>query len=85
MCVFSLKEFHRDSISANEISRQMLPVQVSMRYIRFHPTQQRNWNCLRVEVYGIGVPSKLLSLFTASSINVVGEKLQAYVTEWHCR
>ena len=29
----------------------MLPVPVPARYVRFHPTQQYNWNCMRVEMY----------------------------------
>ncbi|XP_078351549.1 uncharacterized protein LOC144636260 [Oculina patagonica] len=45
-------EFHREGDSFT-VDRHKLPVPVSARYIRFHPTQQQGWNCLRVEVYSI--------------------------------
>ena len=49
--IIYLKEFHRES-SGITVQRHKLPVPMLTRYIRFHPTHQRNWNCLRVEVYG---------------------------------
>ena len=59
MLIIYLKEFHRQGDSTT-VDRHKLPVSVSARYIRFHPTKQQGWNCLRVEVYGI--ESELLSL-----------------------
>ena len=44
------QEFHRKNDS-DTVDKQKLPVAVYARYIRFHPTQQHKWNCLRVEVY----------------------------------
>ncbi|XP_078350751.1 lactadherin-like [Oculina patagonica] len=43
-------EFHREGDS-DTVDQHKLPVAVSAKYIRFHPTQQHKWNCLRVEVY----------------------------------
>ncbi|XP_078381896.1 uncharacterized protein LOC144664624 [Oculina patagonica] len=48
-------EFHRAGNSAT-VDQHKLPVPASARYIRFHPTKQHVWNCLRVEVYGINDP-----------------------------
>ncbi len=61
--VLFLQEFHRDGDS-NIVDQHKLPVAVSARYIRFHPTQQHEWNCLRVEVYGELTPSLLSYLPT---------------------
>ena len=44
------QEFHREGRS-DTVDKHKLPVAVYARYIRFHPTQQHKWNCLRVEVY----------------------------------
>ncbi|KAL9983511.1 hypothetical protein ACROYT_G005695 [Oculina patagonica] len=44
-------EFHRQGDS-NTVDQHKLPVSVSARYFRFHPTKQHEWNCLRVELYG---------------------------------
>ncbi|KAL9980070.1 hypothetical protein ACROYT_G008611 [Oculina patagonica] len=44
-------EFHRQGDS-NTVDQHKLPVPVSARYFRFHPTKQHSWNCLRVELYG---------------------------------
>ena len=43
------------------VDRQKFKVAMSARYIRFHPIEQRGWNCLRVEAYII--ESKFSSLF----------------------
>jgi len=43
-------EFHREGFS-HTVDEHKLPEPVSARYIRFHPTRQHAWNCLRVEVY----------------------------------
>ncbi|KAL9953929.1 hypothetical protein ACROYT_G041405 [Oculina patagonica] len=43
-------EFHREG-DGFTVDRHKLPLPVSSRYIRFHPTQHYAWNCLRVEVY----------------------------------
>ncbi|XP_078382904.1 lactadherin-like isoform X1 [Oculina patagonica] len=43
-------EFHRQGDS-NTVVQHRLPLSVYARYVRFHPTKQHNWNCLRVEVY----------------------------------
>ncbi|XP_078371407.1 uncharacterized protein LOC144655059 [Oculina patagonica] len=45
-------EFHRYEDSTT-VDRHKLEVPVSVRYVRFHPTQQHGWNCLRVEVYSV--------------------------------
>ncbi|KAL9953934.1 hypothetical protein ACROYT_G041410 [Oculina patagonica] len=45
-------EFQREGGSTT-VDRHKLVVPISARYIRFHPTQQQGWNCLRVEVYSI--------------------------------
>ena len=58
-----LKEFHRQG-NSSIVDQHRLPVPVATRYIRFHPTQQHIWNCLRVEVYSI--ESKLSSLLITS-------------------
>ena len=63
MFVIYLKEFHREG-NGTTVDRHKLPVPVSARYIRFHPTQQNGWNCLRVEVYSI---ESKLSVFLSSS------------------
>ena len=48
-----LQEFHRAGvISSSTITTYKFPVALSARYLRFTPTKQNNWNCLRVEVYG---------------------------------
>ncbi|XP_020604386.1 fibrillin-1-like [Orbicella faveolata] len=44
-------EFHRDG-NSDTVDTHKLPVAVYARYIRFYPTKQHRWNCLRVEVYG---------------------------------
>lgn len=44
-------EFHRSNES-HTVDRHILPLPVLASYIRFHPTNQHKWNCLRVEVYG---------------------------------
>ena len=72
-----LQEFHREGDS-DTVDRHKLPVAVSARYIRFHPTQQHNWNCLRVEVYGtIGELVSLLLLCSLSALPRVSS--QAHV------
>lgn len=46
-------EFHRTGVTRSlTITTHKLPVTISARYLRFSPTNQNNWNCLRVEVYG---------------------------------
>ncbi|KAL9959813.1 hypothetical protein ACROYT_G033169 [Oculina patagonica] len=47
-------EFHREGENTI-VDRHKLPVPVSARYIRFNPTKQEDWNCLRVEVYSINI------------------------------
>ncbi|XP_078382652.1 uncharacterized protein LOC144665303 [Oculina patagonica] len=42
--------FHREGDS-NTIDQHKLAVIVPARYLRFHPTNRHEWNCLRVEVY----------------------------------
>lgn len=42
--------FHREG-NSNTIDQHKLPTPVHAKYIRFHPTNRHNWNCLRVEVY----------------------------------
>ncbi|KAL9954064.1 hypothetical protein ACROYT_G041555 [Oculina patagonica] len=44
-------EFQREGDS-DTVDQHKLPMAESARYIRFYPTQQHRWNCLRVEVYG---------------------------------
>jgi len=44
--------FHRNG-GASNVDQHSLPVPVFARYIRFYPVTQHEWNCLRVEVYGI--------------------------------
>ncbi|XP_068697703.1 uncharacterized protein [Montipora foliosa] len=34
------------------ITTHKLPVAISARYVRFVPTKQYNWNCLRMEING---------------------------------
>lgn len=43
--------FHRSN-GGSTVDHHILLVPVLANYIRFHPTKQHNWNCLRVEVYG---------------------------------
>ncbi len=50
VCAICLKEFHREG-NGTRVDYHKLPVPVSARYIRFNPTKQHEWNCLRVEVY----------------------------------
>ncbi len=69
MFVIYLKEFHRYEDSTT-VDRHKLEVPVSVRYVRFHPTQQHGWNCLRVEVYS--VDSKL----STSSITFFSRELK---------
>ena len=45
------QEFHRKK--GFGVDRHKLPIPVVARYIRFHPTKNRFWVHLRVEVYGI--------------------------------
>jgi len=46
-------EFHRTGVTTSStITTQKLPVPVTARYLRFSPTKQHNWNCLRVELFG---------------------------------
>ena len=47
---FLFKKFQRQGAN-HSLYRHMLPVPVPARYVRFHPTQQYNWNCMRVEMY----------------------------------
>jgi len=42
--------FHRQGKGAT-IDQHKLPITVSAKYIRFHPTNRHKWNCLRVEAY----------------------------------
>ena len=44
------KEFHRNGESETT-DHHKLPMIVPARYVRFHPTKQYAWNCLRVEIY----------------------------------
>ncbi|XP_078380198.1 lactadherin-like [Oculina patagonica] len=44
-------EFHREG-GANTVDHHGFPSPVFARFIRFHPTGQHDWNCLKVEVYG---------------------------------
>ncbi|XP_078352302.1 uncharacterized protein LOC144636995 [Oculina patagonica] len=59
-------EFHRQGDS-NTIDQHKFPVLVPARYIRFHPTKQHQWNCLRVEVYGMDGQCRHLQ-FTAARV-----------------
>lgn len=59
MYVIYFKEFQRQG-NNDTVDRQKFQVPVSARYIRFHPIQQHDWNCLRVEAYII--ESKFSSL-----------------------
>ncbi|XP_073250494.1 lactadherin-like [Porites lutea] len=43
-------EFHRNG-GKNTVDEHLLPSPLSTRYIRFYPTDQVSWNCLRVELY----------------------------------
>ncbi|XP_020603386.1 coagulation factor V-like [Orbicella faveolata] len=45
-------EFNRKG-GSKTVDQHKLPVSVSARYIRFHPTKRNKWNCLRVEIYGV--------------------------------
>ncbi|XP_078373694.1 lactadherin-like isoform X1 [Oculina patagonica] len=51
-------EFNRE-VDSNTVDHHMFPTPVSARYIRFHPTKQYNWNCLRVELYTTNRNGKL--------------------------
>ena len=45
------------------MDKHNLPMPVSARYVRFHPTKRVKQNCLRVEIYGFAskpVKSKLV-------------------------
>ncbi|KAL9953469.1 hypothetical protein ACROYT_G040891 [Oculina patagonica] len=59
-------EFHRKGDS-NTIDQHNFPVPEPARYIRFHPTKQHRWNCLRVEVYGMERQCRHLE-FTAARV-----------------
>ena len=60
------QEFHRQGDS-NTVDQHKLPVPVTVRYLRFNPTQRHAWNCLRVEVHGTeGELLPLLTLFLAA-------------------
>ncbi|KAL9968218.1 hypothetical protein ACROYT_G026567 [Oculina patagonica] len=59
-------EFHRQG-GSNTVEKHRLSVPMSARYVRFHPTKQHNWNCLRVELYSasgtsLKMDSKILSV-----------------------
>ncbi|KAL9956906.1 hypothetical protein ACROYT_G038461 [Oculina patagonica] len=45
-------EFHRKLGDAEAVDHHGFPSPVFAKYIRFHPTGQHGWNCLKVEVYG---------------------------------
>ena len=45
-----------------KVDRHKFPITVVARYIRFYPTKQRVWNCLRVEVYGTKKGELILAL-----------------------
>ncbi|CAH3038598.1 unnamed protein product, partial [Porites lobata] len=46
-------EFHRAAVAnSSMVTVHKLPVAITARYLRFNPTRQQNWNCLRVEVSG---------------------------------
>lgn len=45
-----IKEFNRQG-GDQAVDRHTLFVPVPARYIRFHPTKQYSWNCMRAEVY----------------------------------
>ncbi|CAH3196306.1 unnamed protein product, partial [Porites evermanni] len=47
----SEKEFQRKG-SSDDVDKYILPVQIRVRFIRFHPTNRHNRSCLRVEVFG---------------------------------
>lgn len=49
--LLSIKEFRRQG-NYITIDEHHLPASAQARYIRFHPTDRHNYNCLRVEVYG---------------------------------
>ncbi|XP_078346829.1 lactadherin-like [Oculina patagonica] len=49
-------EFNRQG-NSNTVDEHKLPVPISARYVRFYPTKQHNWNCLRVELYCHTQPS----------------------------
>ncbi|XP_078375949.1 uncharacterized protein LOC144659409 isoform X1 [Oculina patagonica] len=53
-------EFHRTGYTINQ---HKLPVPVSARYFRFHPTQRNRGNCLRVEIYGTFVSTTVTNYF----------------------
>ena len=59
--LFSFKTFqtNQTQVSGEVVFRQTLPVPLPAQYIRFHPTNQIDWNCMRVEVYA----SKFLNSF----------------------
>ena len=38
--------------SSSPITTHKLPVTIPARYVRFVPTKQYNWNCLRMEING---------------------------------
>ncbi|KAK2556576.1 Contactin-associated protein-like 5 [Acropora cervicornis] len=47
-------EFYRINVkSSSTITTHKLPVPVSARYLRFVPIKQKNWNCARMEIYGM--------------------------------
>lgn len=50
--VFFYQEFNRKG-GSKTVDQHKLPVSVSARHIRFHPTRRNKWNCLRVEIYGV--------------------------------
>lgn len=53
------------------IDEHRLSLPVSARFVRFRPTNQYEWNCLRVELYGI-TPGMLL----LKKVNSVIERYQ---------
>ncbi|KAL9988974.1 hypothetical protein ACROYT_G003473 [Oculina patagonica] len=80
-------EFHRkgDSFTVN---KHMFPLLLSARYIRFHPTKQHNFNCLRVEVYGtkrlffhwkLDGQDPFVSLYNGASYEAIDGKTALYL------
>ena len=55
-----------------------MPVQAW--YIRFHPTDRHNWNCLRVEVYGTKCKLNLDQIYAKEKFSIDFVELNASLT-----
>ena len=51
ICPFRPKQFDRSGKNIT-VDQHKLPKTVSARHVRFIPSLQHVWNCLKVEVYG---------------------------------